>query len=97
MIPFHTGAGDSSVNLFFRQEPMQHEVLDDLLQPIRQLFDDVKRKATMRLEYEGLNKAEALEKLGSAKQESPANFAMERYAYYVCFKCSSSSHKCVLS
>ena len=66
---------------------MNHEVLDDLLQPIRQLFDDVKRKASMRLEYEGLNKADLLEKLGSASPGSPASFAMERYAYYVCFKC----------
>lgn len=45
------------------------------------LFEDVKRKALMRLEYEGLDKGRA----------DPAAYAMDRYAYYVCFKCNKVS------
>lgn len=41
----------------------------------------------MRLEYEGLDKAEAILTPGARFYQDPAGFAMERYAYYVCFKC----------
>lgn len=64
-----------------------HALLDDLLNPIRELFDDVKRKALMRLEYEGLNTAEGIVSPGGRYFQDPAGFAMDRYAYYVCFKC----------
>ena len=37
-----------------------HEYLNDLVFSIRELFGDVKRKALMRLEYEGLNQNEAI-------------------------------------
>ena len=43
---------------------MAHDVLRDLLSPITLLFDDVKRKALMRLEYEGLDKCEAITSRG---------------------------------
>ena len=69
------------------QVPMEHDVLSELLTPIRHLYDDVKRKASMRLEYEGLAKAETLERHATRFKQDPAAFAMERYAYYVCFKC----------
>ena len=41
----------------------------------------------MRLEYEGLNHSEAIALPGSRFYHDPEGFAMERYAYYVCFKC----------
>ena len=40
----------------------------------------------MRLEYEGLSKCEAVSTEGARWFNDPAGFAMERYAYYVCFK-----------
>ena len=43
---------------------MAHDVIEDLLSPIGLLFDDVKRKALMRLEYEGLDKCEAITSKG---------------------------------
>ena len=43
---------------------MAHDVLQDLLAPIVLLFEDVKRKALMRLEYEGLDKCEAITSRG---------------------------------
>ena len=41
----------------------------------------------MRLEYEGLHKAEAITTAGARFHKDPAGFAMDRYAYYVCYKC----------
>ncbi|KAF9800374.1 hypothetical protein SFRURICE_015884 [Spodoptera frugiperda] len=69
------------------KEDMNHWTLEELLAPIRQLYDEVKRKALMRLEYEGC----ALP--GQAKGKvlpDPATYAMERYAYYVCHKCGKA-------
>ena len=67
---------------------MSHWTLEELLAPIRQLYEEVKRKALMRLEYEGC----ALP--GGARGKAlpdPATYAMERYAYYVCHKCGKVS------
>ena len=58
-----------------------HEAVHDLLQPIIALKEDVKRKALMRLKYEGIDK-ELVE-----DQKDMVSHAMERYAYYVCCKC----------
>uniref|UniRef100_H3A1N3 RCR-type E3 ubiquitin transferase n=1 Tax=Latimeria chalumnae TaxID=7897 RepID=H3A1N3_LATCH len=59
---------------------VNHPRLKDLLDPIRQLYEDVRKKALMRLEYEGLHKSVRF-------YNDPAGFAMNRYAYYVCYKC----------
>ncbi|KAL4230611.1 E3 ubiquitin-protein ligase mycbp2 [Mactra antiquata] len=69
---------------------IDHPVLRDLLQPIQHLFEDVRRKALMRLEYEGLHKAEAITTPGARFYKDPAGFAMDRYAYYVCYKCNKA-------
>ncbi|XP_063837952.1 E3 ubiquitin-protein ligase highwire-like [Ostrinia nubilalis] len=66
------------------KEDMDHWTLEDLLDPIRRLQDEVRRKALMRLEYEGAAVP------GAARGRpvlDPAEYAMERYAYYVCHKC----------
>ncbi|ESO93791.1 hypothetical protein LOTGIDRAFT_205644 [Lottia gigantea] len=69
---------------------IDHPVLKELLDPIRELYDDVKRKALMRLEYEGLHKAEAITTPGARFYKDPAGFSMDRYAYYVCYKCNKA-------
>ena len=61
---------------------IDHPVLAEELEPIIQLKNDVKRKAMMRLEYEGIIKTTELRDL--------ATYAMDRYAYYVCFKCQKA-------
>ncbi|XP_053398701.1 E3 ubiquitin-protein ligase MYCBP2-like isoform X4 [Mercenaria mercenaria] len=66
---------------------IDHPVLRELLRPIQQLYEDVHRKALMRLEYEGLHKADAIITPGARFYKDPAGFAMDRYAYYVCYKC----------
>ncbi|XP_043522651.1 E3 ubiquitin-protein ligase highwire-like [Frieseomelitta varia] len=68
--------------------PMEHPTLADQLTSIKELYEDVRRKALMRLEYEGLHKAEAT--FGGRYQQDPAAYAMERYAYYVCYKCQKA-------
>uniref|UniRef100_A0A670XYH5 RCR-type E3 ubiquitin transferase n=1 Tax=Pseudonaja textilis TaxID=8673 RepID=A0A670XYH5_PSETE len=69
---------------------INHAVLKDLLDPIKELYEDVKRKALMRLEYEGLHKSEAITTPGVRFYNDPAGFAMNRYAYYVCYKCKKA-------
>ncbi|CAI5771739.1 E3 ubiquitin-protein ligase MYCBP2 isoform X11 [Podarcis lilfordi] len=69
---------------------INHTVLKDLLDPIKELYEDVKRKALMRLEYEGLHKSEAITTPGVRFYNDPAGFAMNRYAYYVCYKCKKA-------
>lgn len=83
---------DSRFHNIFQVE-IAHALLDDLLNPVRELFDDVKRKALMRLEYEGLNTAEGIVSPGGRYFQDPAGFAMDRYAYYVCFRCKKVSTK----
>ena len=78
------------------------------MDPIIALFGDVKKKALMRLEYEGLSQCEAVTSQGARWFNDPAGtytltlthnlslffqlvgFAMDRYAYYVCFKCGKA-------
>ncbi|XP_033631426.1 E3 ubiquitin-protein ligase MYCBP2-like isoform X2 [Asterias rubens] len=69
---------------------MEHKVLHDVLAPITDLQADVRRKALMRLEYEGLHNCEAITTPGARFYNDTAGFAMNRYAYYVCFKCKKA-------
>lgn len=66
---------------------MEHPVLEEYLAPIKDIYNDVRRKALMRLEYEGLNTVEAIVTPGSRFYNDPDSYAMDKYAYYVCFKC----------
>ncbi|XP_055913946.1 E3 ubiquitin-protein ligase highwire isoform X3 [Eupeodes corollae] len=61
---------------------IQHELLAENLEPINSLKEDVKRKALMRIKYEGIVKA--------TDDKDLTNLAMDRYAYYVCFKCNKA-------
>lgn len=42
----------------------------------------------MRLEYEGLHQTEAISLPGNRFFQDAEGYAMERYAYYVCFRCN---------
>lgn len=63
------------------------------MKPVQDLYKDVKRKALMRLEYEGLHTVEAVVTPGARFYNDPASYAMDRYAYYVCYKCGKVSQK----
>ncbi|KMQ98404.1 putative e3 ubiquitin-protein ligase mycbp2-like protein [Lasius niger] len=69
--------------------PIDHPTLSEQLASVKELYEDVRRKALMRLEYEGLHKAEGVFAPGGRYQDSAA-YAMERYAYYVCYKCQKA-------
>lgn len=67
---------------------MEHPELFPLLAPIKVLYDDVMRKAMMRLQYEGLEKSDAITNANSPHYNKPDRYAMERYCYYQCYKCN---------
>ncbi|CAH0546546.1 unnamed protein product [Brassicogethes aeneus] len=69
---------------------MDHDTLEEFLVPVRELYTDVHRKALMRLEYEGLHTVEAIVTSGARFFNDPAAYAMDRYAYYVCYKCNKA-------
>lgn len=69
---------------------INHVSLRKELDPIDSLYEDVKKKSLMRLEYEGLSKCEAITSKGARHYNDPVTFAFERYAYYVCFKCEKA-------
>ncbi|XP_031781072.1 E3 ubiquitin-protein ligase MYCBP2 isoform X6 [Nasonia vitripennis] len=70
--------------------PMENHNLAEQLASVKALYEDVKRKALMRLEYEGLHKADAVTTPGGRYYQDPAAYAMDRYAYYVCYKCQKA-------
>ncbi|KAL7297667.1 hypothetical protein TKK_0009333 [Trichogramma kaykai] len=70
--------------------PMENDNLNEQLVSVKSLYEDVKRKALMRLEYEGLHTAEAVTAVGGRYYQDPASYAMDRYAYYVCYKCQKA-------
>lgn len=72
------------------KEQINHPSLEQLLQPIATLYEDVKKKALLRLEYEKLHQCDAIVKPGGRFYGDPVAFAMERYAYYVCCKCNKA-------
>ena len=59
-------------------------LLKGLLAPLVELFAEVRRKALLRLEYDGLAQS-----AGRGDDERVA-FAMNKYAYYICFKCKKA-------
>ena len=71
---------------------MSHTSLDGLIAPLIALREDVRRKARMRLDYEGgVAHAETDQSLTSTGYQSHGGgltaLAMDRYAYYMCYKC----------
>ena len=68
--------------------PIAHAKLADVLDPVMDLYEDVKRKCLMRLEYENLMKSEAITSPTSKFYQKPLDYAMWKYAYYICHKCN---------
>lgn len=57
---------------------IEHRSLEDSLKPIKNLFEDVKKKALMRLEYEGLYKCEAITTPGNRFYNDPTGYAIDK-------------------
>jgi hypothetical protein len=73
------------------QSRMEHPMLAESLQPHLALEAKVRDKALLRLKYDNLEKCEELVSAGSPWLGKPAEYAMNRYAYYRCFKCKVCS------
>ena len=66
---------------------MRHPGLNKLNEPLDKLFDAVKQKSLMRLQYEKLDKHADIVNANGRFYNDPAGFAMNKYAYYMCYKC----------
>jgi E3 ubiquitin-protein ligase MYCBP2 len=58
--------------------------LQQYLEPIESLYAEVRRKALMRLDYDGLAST------AGKSEEERALFAIAKYAYYTCFRCKKA-------
>jgi E3 ubiquitin-protein ligase MYCBP2 len=65
-----------------------HPSLEGVMEPIRLMKEDVSRKALMRLEFENKHKDAEVTDKDSKYFEDPTAYAMHKYNYYQCFKCS---------
>ncbi|KAI6656385.1 hypothetical protein LOD99_1184 [Oopsacas minuta] len=68
--------------------PLEAPQLEKLFRPMMTLYDKVMQKARMRLEYENKSSVEALTNEKSKFYQKPGDYALDRYTYYVCFKCN---------
>ena len=73
-----------------------HAKLADVLDPVTELYKDVKKKCLTRLEYENLMKSEAITSQSSKFYQKPLDYAMWKYAYYVCHKCNKVRLTCAM-
>jgi len=87
-------AGRSSARIIFSflecplcKVHMQHPYLARDLAPHLQLFESVKEKALQRLKFEKLE-ADPMLKAGGRFHGDALGFALKKFAYYMCFKCS---------
>nr|XP_026691648.1 E3 ubiquitin-protein ligase MYCBP2 [Ciona intestinalis] len=69
---------------------IKHSSLAKYLNKIEDLMSQVKRKALQRLEYEGLNECESITAVGGRFYQNPTGFALNKYAYYMCYKCNKA-------
>uniref|UniRef100_H2YTX0 RCR-type E3 ubiquitin transferase n=1 Tax=Ciona savignyi TaxID=51511 RepID=H2YTX0_CIOSA len=69
---------------------INHPSLEKYLLKIHDLMSQVKRKALQRLEYEGLNECESITLAGGRFYQNPTGFALNKYAYYMCYKCNKA-------
>ncbi|KAI6241073.1 RCR-type E3 ubiquitin transferase [Aphelenchoides fujianensis] len=69
------------------KQMIEHPALESLLAPLRAIHEDVKRKAVLRLEYDGLLKSKPLTSPDSEYFENPAGYALDHYVYVLCSKC----------
>ena len=67
---------------------LSHPLLEDLMEPARLLRREVERLATMRLEFEKKVEDPAITEKGGQFYQNPTAFALNKYNYYICFKCS---------
>jgi E3 ubiquitin-protein ligase MYCBP2 len=66
---------------------MSHPSLQELMTPIKQLYNDIKDKALQRLKFQNLEIAKEIATEGEIFYKNPLGYALKRFCYYPCFKC----------
>ncbi|CAL2043031.1 unnamed protein product [Caenorhabditis brenneri] len=69
---------------------IEHEGLQDLIEPLKAIRLEVVEKAKMRLEYDGLLATPALTDPRSEFYNQPEEYALDRYMYVLCHKCKKA-------
>jgi len=69
------------------KKKMQHPSIMGELGPFEKLEEQIKKKAQQRLAFEGLDKDPSITDPAGRFHNRPVDFAMDRFAYYPCFKC----------
>jgi len=59
------------------KQQIQHPTLEDVLRPIRELYEHIKTRALKRLEYMSID----------TKGEDKVEYAMHQFAYFMCYQC----------
>lgn len=82
----------SNITFGFSECSLCHQWIDHIslkptLDPIRQLYDEVKSKAMQRLKFMNLEKAKEIVTEGSPFYNKPEAYALKSFCYYPCFKC----------
>lgn len=70
------------------KEEISHPSLTDIIEPIDALKQEVQRKALTRLRAENQDRSPEIHAPGGRFFKNPTGFAMAKYAYYLCSKCS---------
>jgi E3 ubiquitin-protein ligase MYCBP2 len=66
------------------KEKMSHPSLRELVDPLNELEELVRRKSLLRLQYERLDKSAELTDPASRWYKDPTGFAMHKFAYFLC-------------
>lgn len=69
---------------------IEHDGLQDLIEPLKTIRQEVVDKAKMRLEYDGLLATPALTDPRSEFYNQPEEYALDRYMYVLCHKCKKA-------
>ncbi|CAJ0567117.1 unnamed protein product, partial [Mesorhabditis spiculigera] len=69
---------------------MEHPGIRDLIEPLKALKTEVLQKSKLRLEYDGMMDCQAVVSPNSEFYNQPEAYAMERYVYVQCHKCSKA-------
>lgn len=62
-------------------------MLAEELKPVLALWEDLRNKALQRLEFEGMKKDPDVAQPSGRYYNRPADYAMDKFAYYPCFQC----------
>jgi len=64
-----------------------HPSVKEIMDPIQELYNDIKDKAMQRLKYQKLDNAKEIVGEGEIFYNNPVGYALKRFCYYPCYKC----------